>query len=58
MPTFSLVCSPVRLTTYLLPAYDAPLPIISNSQASVTDFSPVYLRRRVTRLVSYYALFE
>ena len=28
------------------------------SKASVSGFSPVYLRRRVTRLVSYYALFK
>ena len=29
-----------------------------NSQASVVSFSPVYLQRRATRLVSCYALFE
>ena len=29
-----------------------------NSQASVTGLSPVYLQRRVTRLVSCYALFK
>ena len=29
-----------------------------NSQASVVSFSPVYLQRRVTRLVSCYALFK
>ena len=42
----------------LLPAYDAPLPMHMHPKASVVSFSPVYLPRRVTRLVSYYALFE
>ena len=58
MPTFSLVCSPPYLTIRLLPAYDAPLPMLAHPKASVVSFSPVYLPRRVTRLVSYYALFE
>ena len=32
--------------------------ILLNSQASVVSLSPVYLQRRVTRLVSCYALFK
>ena len=31
---------------------------LRDPKASVVSLSPVYLRRRVTRLVSYYALFE
>ena len=31
MPTFSLVYCPARLTTHLLPAYDAPLPYLTVS---------------------------
>ena len=38
---------------------NAPLPMtISHSRASVTCFSPGHFRRRTSRLVSYYALFE
>lgn len=58
MPTFSLLHRPDRLPALLLPMQDAPLPYLSVSQASVVSFSPVYLRRRVTRLVSCYALFK
>ena len=58
MPAFSLLCSPPPLPLWLLPAYIAPLPIYSvYSQASVSCFSPVNLRRIITRPVSYYALF-
>ena len=58
MPAFSLLCSPPPLPLWLLPAYIAPLPIHSvYSQASVLCFSPVNLRRIITRPVSYYALF-
>ena len=32
--------------------------IYINSKASVVSLSPVYLRRKITRLVSYYALFK
>ena len=39
--------------------YQSPIPSgINYSMASVTRFSPVYFRRRTSRLVSYYALFE
>ena len=36
---------------------DLPLPIISDSRASVSCFSPGHFRRRTSRPVSYYALF-
>ena len=42
----------------LLPLYDAPLPIISDFVASVVRFSPGNFRRKITRPVSYYALFK
>ena len=42
----------------LQPAYEAPLPIINDAVASVVRFSPVNFRRKTSRLVSYYALFE
>ena len=60
MPTFSLLYSPLLLAVQLLPVHNAPLPIIHkyNAIASVIDFSPGNFRRRVTRLVSYYALFK
>ena len=60
MPTFSLLYSPQNLTILLLPVYIAPLPedLTIQSIASVVDFSPGNLRRRATRLVSYYALFK
>src|SRR5665648_551262 len=32
--------------------------VLRHSKASVVSLSPVYLRRRATRLVSYYALFK
>ncbi len=46
------------LTVMLQPAYEAPLPIINDAVASVVRFSPGNFRRRITRPVSYYALFE
>ena len=58
IPAFSLLCRPRLLPVPLLPAYDAPLPILSDPEASVTCFSPGYLRRTITRPVSYYALFK
>ena len=60
MPTFSLLYSPPNLSVKLQPVHDAPLPMIlaNHSKASVVSISPVYLRREITRLVSYYALFE
>ena len=42
----------------LLPACNAPLPIFSDSLVSVARFSPGHFRRRTSRPVSYYALFE
>ena len=58
IPAFSLPCSPQLLPVLLLPACNAPLPIINDSSASVSCFSPGHFRRRTSRLVSYYALFE
>ena len=46
------------LTVMLQPVYEAPLPIITDSVASVVSFSPGNFRRRITRPVSYYALFK
>ena len=37
---------------------NAPLPIFSDSLVSVARFSPGHFRRRTSRPVSYYALFE
>ena len=60
MPTFSLVISPPLLTVRLQPDYDAPLPlaIACKFVASVVSLAPVHFRRRISRLVSYYALFK
>ena len=58
IPAFSLLCRPRLLPVPLPPAYDAPLPILSDPEASVTCFSPGHLRRTITRPVSYYALFK
>ena len=58
IPAFSLPCSPQLLTVLLLPIYNAPLPILSDSLVSVARFSPGHFRRRTSRPVSYYALFE
>ena len=41
IPAFSLECSPHVLPVMLHPAFDAPLPILKDSQASVIRFSPV-----------------
>ena len=58
-PAFSLPCSPPLLTIWLPRACNAPLPLVSlQSAASVVCLAPVHFRRRVTRLVSCYALFE
>ena len=57
-PAFSLPCSPQLLPVLLLPACNAPLPIFSDSLVSVARFSPGHFRRRTSRPVSYYALFE
>ena len=60
IPAFSLPCTPQLLTVLLRHACNAPLPIrlASNSSASVSCFSPGHFRRRTSRPVSYYALFE
>ena len=59
-PAFSLPCSPPLLPIRLLRSWNAPLPLTFNrkSAASVVCLAPVHFRRRVTRLVSCYALFE
>ena len=60
IPAFSLPYTPQLLTVLLPRVCNAPLPIklTSNSSASVSCFSPGHFRRRTSRPVSYYALFE
>ena len=60
IPAFSLLHRPRVLSIPLLPMHYAPLPLLPKEQpeASVVCFSPDYLRRTITRPVSYYALFE
>ena len=58
IPAFSLQNTPQLLTVLLLRVFNAPLPILADSSASVSCFSPGHFRRRTSRLVSYYALFE
>ena len=58
IPAFSLPCSPQLLTVLLHPTCNAPLPILSDPLVSVVRFSPGHFRRRTSRPVSYYALFE
>ena len=59
IPAFSLLKNPRLLPVTLRPFKNAPLPItLSDSTASVSCFSPGHFRRRTSRLVSYYALFE
>ena len=58
IPAFSLPCSPQLLTVLLRSACNAPLPILSDPLVSVVRFSPGHFRRRASRPVSYYALFE
>ncbi len=58
IPAFSLLKCPLPLSGSLLPFKIAPLPMISHSTASVLRFSPGHFRRKTSRLVSYYALFE
>ena len=57
IPAFSLQDSPPLLTVWLHSVFNAPLPIITDSRASVSCFSPGHFRRRTSRPVSYYALF-
>ena len=58
IPAFSLPCSPQLLTVLLRSACNAPLPILADPLVSVVRFSPGHFRRRTSRPVSYYALFE
>ena len=58
IPAFSLLNAPPLLPVRLPCPKNAPLPMISHSSASVLCFSPGHFRRRTSRLVSYYALFE
>ena len=60
IPAFSLHAAPLLLAVQLRRSMDAPLPIIFtyNSTASVLCFSPGHFRRRDSRLVGCYALFE
>ena len=58
IPAFSLPYTPQLLTVLLRRICNAPLPIPSDSSASVSCFSPGHFRRRTSRPVSYYALFE
>ena len=60
IPAFSLLTRPPVLPVRLLPRENAPLPIsiAANARASVICLAPLNLRRNITRLVSYYALFE
>ena len=58
IPAFSLPYSPQLLPVLLRPVCNAPLPILADSSASVSCFSPGHFRRRTSRPVSYYALFE
>ena len=58
IPAFSLLNSPLLLPVQLRSVKNAPLPTFTCSSASVSCFSPGHFRRRTSRLVSYYALFE
>ena len=58
IPAFSLPDTPRILSVTLRRVSNAPLPILTDSSASVLCFSPGHFRRRTSRLVSYYALFE
>ena len=58
IPAFSLPDIPLPLPVQLLRVSHAPLPILSDSLASVWCFSPGHFRRGTSRPVSYYALFE
>ena len=60
IPAFSLPGAPLPLAVQLRRAGNAPLPrcLMAASQASAACFSPGHFRRRTSRLVSCYALFE
>ena len=59
-PAFSLPSAPAVLSVNLQRPWNAPLPLTltCKSAISVLYLAPVHLRRSVTRLVSYYALFK
>ena len=55
----SLVCAPVLLTVYLQCTYNALLPLhLRGIHNFGSMLSPVYFRRKISRLVSCYALFK
>ena len=54
----SLPYNPQLLPVLLRLVCNAALPILSDSLVSVVRFSPGHFRRRTSRPVSYYALFE
>ena len=60
MPAFSLLPAPAVLPVDLLRWQNAPLPITlsRNPMASVSSLAPLSFPRRITRPVSYYALFK
>ena len=58
IPAFSLQYAPRLLSVPLRRVFNAPLPMFKHSAASVSCLSPGYFRRRTSRPVSYYALFE
>ena len=58
IPAFSLPCSPQLLTVLLLPTCNAPLPMTMSFLSFGVVFQPRTFRRRTSRPVSYYALFE
>ena len=58
IPAFSLLNRPRLLPVPLHPIKNAPLPMYTHPRASVSCFSPGHFRRRTSRLVSCYALFE
>ena len=58
IPAFSLPSCPAVLPVCLQPAWNAPLPMLAHPATSVLYLSPGYFRRRASRPVSYYALFE
>ena len=58
IPAFSLLSSPPLLPVWLRSANNAPLPMTLSFLSFGVVFSPGHFRRRTSRLVSYYALFE
>ena len=58
VPAFSLLKNPRALSFTLRLFDDAPLPMHMHPRASAARLSPGHFRRRASRLVSCYALFE